>query len=59
MLKRLGLAGVLGVLLMIVGIAILALENLLIAGGVALVIAGIGMVAYGMVKSMLGAFGLA
>lgn len=58
MLKRLGLTGLLGVLLMLVGVALLGLVDLRIAGGVAMVIAGIGLVAYGLVQSMMAAFGL-
>lgn len=59
MLRRIGLSGILGLLLLIVGIALLGLVDLRIAGGVALVVAGIGLLAHGLIKGMLGAFGLA
>ncbi len=59
MLQRLGLFGILGVLAMLGGIALLALENLVIAGGVALIVGGIGLVTYGLVQSMMAKFGLA
>ena len=59
MFQRIGLTGVMGLLLMIVGVALLGLVDLRIAAGVALVVSGIGFLAYGMIKSMMGAFGLA
>ena len=40
MLDKLGAAGLLGVLLMVGGVAVVALESLLVAGGIALVVAG-------------------
>lgn len=59
MLRRIGLTGVLGLLLLIVGIALLGLVDLQIAAGVALVVAGIGLLAHGLIKSMLAVFGMA
>lgn len=58
MFGRLGVAGVFGVLVLFAGIAVIALQDLLIAGGVALVIAGIGFVVYGLVTNLLSALGL-
>jgi hypothetical protein len=58
MLKRLGLPGVFGVLVMLAGIALIAWENLLIAGGLALTIAGLGLVVYGLVSGLLSAMGM-
>lgn len=58
MFGRLGPAGVLGVLVLLAGIAVIAWQNLVIAGGVALVIAGIGFVVYGLVTNLLSTLGL-
>lgn len=59
MLRRIGISGALGLLLLVVGIALLGLVDLRIAAGVALVVAGIGLLAHGLIKSILGAFGMA
>lgn len=56
--NRIGLVGVLGILTLIAGMALLALVNLQIAAGVGLAIAGVGLVAYGLVSNLLAAFGL-
>ena len=58
MLGKLGLAGILGVLVMLGGIVLVALESLVIAGGLALVIAGLGLIVYGMVTNLMQAFGM-
>ena len=58
MLGKLGIPGVFGVLFMLGGIAIVALENLVLAGGIALVIAGLGLVVFGLVKNFLSAMGM-
>jgi len=59
MLDKLGIAGILGVLVMLAGIGVIAYEgSLILAGGFALVIAGLGLVVYGMVTNLLSAFGL-
>jgi hypothetical protein len=57
MLDKLGAAGVVGVLVMLGGIGVLASVDLVLAAGVALVIAGLGMVAYGLVTSAMKALG--
>ena len=58
MLGKLGIPGVFGVLFMLGGIAIVALENLVLAGGIALVIAGLGLVVFGLVKNFLSTMGM-
>ena len=58
MFGKLGIAGVVGVLVMLGGIAVVALENLVMAGGIALVIAGLGLVVYGLVKNLLSSLGM-
>jgi hypothetical protein len=58
MLDKLGMAGILGVLIMLGGIAIVAWQNLFLAAGLAFVVAGIGLIVYGMVTNLLSAFGL-
>ncbi|MFC6837134.1 DUF7470 family protein [Halomarina ordinaria] len=58
MFGRLGRTGFAGVLLVLGGLALLALENVVIAGGIALVLLGLLLVARGLVGSMLSAFGM-
>lgn len=58
MLDKLGIAGVVGVLFMLGGVAVVAWQNLILAGGLALVIAGLGLVVFGLVKNLLASFGV-
>jgi len=58
MLSKLGIPGIIGFLFMIGGIVVVAVENLFIAGGLALVIAGLGLLVYGMVTNLLSALGM-
>jgi hypothetical protein len=58
MFEKLGIAGVVGVVLMLGGIAVVAWQNLFLAGGLALVIAGLGLVVFGLVKNLLASFGI-
>ncbi|MFD1586076.1 hypothetical protein ACFR9U_03710 [Halorientalis brevis] len=58
MLDKLGVAGLLGFLLLLGGIALLAYIDLLIAAGVAFVVAGLGLVIYGLVSGFLGSLGM-
>jgi hypothetical protein len=53
-----GTEGLLGALLALVGIAIVALESLVVAGGNAVVLAGTGLLAYGLTSSFMDAIGL-
>jgi hypothetical protein len=58
MFDKLGIPGILGVLFMLGGIAVVALENIVLAGGLALVIAGLGLVVFGLVKNLLSSLGM-
>ncbi|WP_136718106.1 DUF7470 family protein [Halorientalis salina] len=58
MLDKLGVAGLFGFLLLVAGIGLLAYIDLLIAAGVAFVVAGLGLVVYGLVTNLLGALGM-
>ncbi len=58
MLGRLGPAGIFGLLVVFAGIVVIAWENLVVAGGIALVIAGIGFIVYGIVTNLLSALGM-
>jgi hypothetical protein len=57
-IDKLGIAGVLGVFVLFGGIGLLAWVNLAIAAGVAFVVAGIGLVVYGMVSNLLASLGM-
>ena len=58
MFGRLGVSGGLGVLMLLAGVALVAAENLLIGTGVALVLAGLGFVANGVVRQAMRQFGM-
>ena len=58
MIGKLGIPGVFGVLLLLGGVALVTWESLIIGGGIALVIAGLGLIVYGMVSTLLGAMGM-
>lgn len=55
---KLGPTGVLGVILVLIGVGMVALENLIIGAGVAFVLAGVGLVATGIVRSAMASFGM-
>jgi hypothetical protein len=58
MFDKLGIAGILGVLVMLGGIGLLAWQNPIVAAGVAFVVAGIGLVVYGMISNLLTSMGM-
>jgi hypothetical protein len=58
MFDKLGVAGLLGVLLLFGGIGLIAWQNLVVGGGVALVVAGLGLVVYGMITNLLTSMGM-
>ncbi|AQL43015.1 hypothetical protein BV210_09930 [Halorientalis sp. IM1011] len=58
MLDKIGTAGVLGLVLLLGGIGVVALESVYVAAGLCFVIAGLLLVAYGFVTTILGALGM-
>jgi hypothetical protein len=58
MFDKLGAAGIVGLLLMLGGVAAVASRSLIIAAGIALVVAGLGLVVFGLVKNLLSSLGL-
>lgn len=58
MLDKLGVAGVVGLLLMLGGVAAVASQSLVIAGGIALVVAGLGLIVFGILKNLLASLGM-
>jgi hypothetical protein len=58
MIRQLGVAGLLGFLLMIGGFAIVAVEQPLVAGGLALIVAGLGILVRTMVQNALEMMGV-
>jgi hypothetical protein len=58
MLRNLGIAGILGLVLLIAGVGLAAWVNLLLGGALALVIAGLGLIVYGMVTNLLRSMGM-
>lgn len=59
MLQRLGVTGIIGVVLVLIGIGTVAIENIIIASGMAFVLAGVGLVATGVIRSAMASFGMA
>ncbi|UPW01480.1 hypothetical protein M0R88_05085 [Halorussus gelatinilyticus] len=58
MLDKLGAKGIVGVLLLLGGIAVIALQNLIIAAGIGLVVLGFVLTAWGLVSGLMASFGL-
>jgi len=58
MLDKLGLPGIVGVVVMLGGIGLVAWVNVLLAAGLAFVIAGMGLIVFGMIQNLMTAFGL-
>lgn len=58
MLDKIGAAGVLGLVLLIGGIGVVAIESVYVAAGVAFALAGLLLVVYGFVTTILGALGM-
>lgn len=58
MLDKLGTVGVVGIVVVVGGLAVLAYENPVIAAGVALVLIGIGLLVRGLVATLLESFGM-
>jgi len=58
MLDKLGLSGILGVLLVVAGIAIVAWTAPVVAAGLTAVILGVALVARGAIQSVMGMFGM-
>ncbi|ELZ19245.1 DUF7470 family protein [Natrinema limicola] len=58
MFRNLGAVGVVGLVLLLAGIALVAYESLLIAAGMALILAGLGLVVKSLISGMLQSFGM-
>lgn len=58
MIKQLGILGVLGLLLMLGGFVVVAVEQPLVAGGLALILAGLAIVVRTLVQNVLEMMGV-
>jgi hypothetical protein len=58
MLGKIGPLGLVGLLVLLAGIVLIAWQNLVVAAGVALVLAGLGFLVYGLVRNLLGSMGM-
>lgn len=58
MFDKLGTVGVVGIVVVVGGLAVLAYENPVIAAGIALVLIGIGLLVRGLVATLLESFGM-
>lgn len=59
MFRNLGPQGILGVVVLLAGVVLIALDSLQIAAGIALVLVGLGVVVKALVSGMLSAWGMA
>ncbi|WP_227353233.1 DUF7470 family protein [Haladaptatus salinisoli] len=59
MLGKLGAKGIVGLLALLAGIGVIALQNLVIAAGMGLVVVGFVLTAWGLVSGLLESFGMA
>lgn len=58
MLRNLGAVGVVGLVVLLGGIALAAWYDLLVGAALAMVVAGVGLVVYGMVTNLMRAMGM-
>ena len=58
MLRNLGPLGIVGIVMLLAGIGLIAYENPVIAAGLALAIAGLGLAVRSLVSGMLSQWGL-
>ena len=58
MLRHLGPLGIAGIVLLLVGLAVIASESLLVAAGLALVLLGSGLAVKALVSSVFRQFGM-
>ncbi|MCF2241267.1 hypothetical protein KI372_07785, partial [Halobacterium salinarum] len=57
MFDKLGLSGVFGLVLMVVGVAVIAWKAPVVAAGLTAVLVGLALVARGAIQSVMGVFG--
>ena len=57
MLDKLGISGVVGVLVLLAGVGIVAWKAPVVAGGIVLVLLGLALVVRSLAKSLMGVFG--
>ncbi|MFC7190757.1 DUF7470 family protein [Halocatena marina] len=58
MIDKLGRSGIVGVLVILGGLALIALANPMIAGGLVLVLVGVGLIVHSLLKFALNALGM-
>jgi hypothetical protein len=58
MFNKLGISGVIGVLVVLGGLSLIAFANPIIAGGLILVLIGVGLIIRGLISSVMNAMGM-
>ena len=58
MLDKIGLSGILGILLVVAGVAIVAWQAPVVAAGLTAILLGVALVARGAIQSVMGMFGM-
>lgn len=57
MIQKLGAVGIVGLLLLLGGLALVAYQSPIVAAGLALVLAGVGLVTKGLVNALVSSMG--
>ncbi|MFB6171007.1 MAG: hypothetical protein ABEJ23_00630 [Haloarculaceae archaeon] len=57
MLQKLGVVGIVGLILLLAGLALVAYQSLIVAAGLAFVIAGVGLLAKGLLNAVVSSMG--
>ncbi|ELY55515.1 DUF7470 family protein [Natronolimnohabitans innermongolicus] len=58
MFQNLGPLGIVGFVIVLAGIALIAYQNLLIAAGMAMILAGLGLVVKALITGVMQSFGM-
>lgn len=58
MFTKLGISGIIGVLVVLGGLALIAFANPIVAGGLILVLIGVGLIVRGLISSLMNAMGM-
>lgn len=58
MFDKLGVGGIVGVLVMLAGVAVVAWEAPIVAAGIAITIAGLGLIVYSLITNFLSSMGM-
>jgi hypothetical protein len=58
MFNKIGISGVIGVLVVLGGLSLIAFANPIIAGGLVLILIGLGLIVRGLISSVMNSMGM-